>query len=246
MVGPAEGDPEPGVAPKKRDGRPKWEVDARARLRTAIRRARKPLQVLAERNANEGDTRLLVTDFLCDGLGFEKYADLTTEYQVRGEFADYGIRIDHDLIALVEVKRINTKLNARHLRQVESYAVNEGVAWMLLTNGAQWRAYHLSAGMPIAVDLAIDVDLLAAGTPSDKADELFYLTRESLKRRQIEDLWKAKAATSPGALADILRSEKVLDEIRKAIRRQSGQRVTVAELRQRLDDTVIRADLASA
>jgi hypothetical protein len=40
---------------------------------------------LADRDANEGDTRLLVTDFLCDGLGFDKYSDLTTEYQVKGE-----------------------------------------------------------------------------------------------------------------------------------------------------------------
>jgi hypothetical protein len=34
---------------------------------------------LIARNANEGDTRLLVTDFLCDGLGYDKYEDLTTE-----------------------------------------------------------------------------------------------------------------------------------------------------------------------
>ena len=37
---------------------------------------------LIARDANEGDTRLLVTDFLCDGLGYNKYEDLATEYQV--------------------------------------------------------------------------------------------------------------------------------------------------------------------
>ena len=31
---------------------------------------------------------MLITDFLCDGLGYDKYVDLTTEYQVKGEFAD--------------------------------------------------------------------------------------------------------------------------------------------------------------
>jgi hypothetical protein len=46
-----------------------------------------------------------VTDFLCDGLGFDKYEDLTCEYQVKGDFADYGIRIDKQMIAFVEVKR---------------------------------------------------------------------------------------------------------------------------------------------
>jgi hypothetical protein len=48
---------------------PKWETDARDRLKTAIRRYSKPLADLVARDANEGDTRLLVTDFLYDGLG---------------------------------------------------------------------------------------------------------------------------------------------------------------------------------
>jgi predicted type IV restriction endonuclease len=63
---------------------------------------------------------------LCEGFGFDKYAELTTEYRVKGEFADYGIRLDKDLIAFLEVKRVATKLAAKHLRQVETYAVNEG------------------------------------------------------------------------------------------------------------------------
>jgi hypothetical protein len=82
-------------------GAPKWETEARDRLRAAIRRYSKPLADLVARDANEGDTRLLVTDFLCDGLGFDKYADLTTEYQVKGEFADYGLRIDRELVAFI-------------------------------------------------------------------------------------------------------------------------------------------------
>jgi hypothetical protein len=54
--------------PKARSA-PKWETEARDRLKTAIRRYSKPLADLVARDANEGDTRLLVTDFLCDGLG---------------------------------------------------------------------------------------------------------------------------------------------------------------------------------
>jgi hypothetical protein len=54
-----------------------------------------------------------VTDPPCDGLGFDKYADLTTEYQVKGEFSDYGLRIDRELVAFIEVKRVATKLSTR-------------------------------------------------------------------------------------------------------------------------------------
>jgi hypothetical protein len=62
-------------------------------VRAAVRRFARPLADLIARDANEGDTRLSVTDFLCDGLGYDKYEDLTTEYRVKGEFADYGVQI---------------------------------------------------------------------------------------------------------------------------------------------------------
>jgi hypothetical protein len=153
-----EGDASVAVAEQakrlKARGAPKWEAEARDRLRAAVRRFGKPLADLVARDANEGDTRLLVTDFLCDGLGYDKYADLTTEYQVKGEFADYGLRIDRDLVAFIEVKRIATKLSTKHLRQVEMYAVNEGVEWVILTNGSVWQVYHITGGLPVVIDLS--------------------------------------------------------------------------------------------
>jgi predicted type IV restriction endonuclease len=221
---------------------PKWEMEARERLKVAIRRFARPLSDLAARDANEGDTRLLVTDFLCEGFGFDKYTDLTTEYQVKGEFADYGVRIERELIAFIEVKRVATKLASKHLRQVEMYAVNEGVEWVILTNGAVWQVYHLTAGLPVVIDLALEVDLLSDESPSRKVNELFYLTRESLKRRQIDELWKVKRATSPQSLAEVLVSEAVVEEVRKELRRKTGHNVDPAELVRLLQETVLKPD----
>jgi hypothetical protein len=221
---------------------PKWEREARDRLKTAIRRFSKPLAELAARDANEGDTRLLVTDFLCDALGYDKYADLTTEYQVKGEFADYGIRIDKELVAFIEVKRVATKLATKHLRQVEMYAVNEGVEWVILTNGAVWQVYHLGGGLPVIIDLAFEANLLSEEPVAQKANQLFYLTQESFKRRQVDELWKAKRATSPKSLADVLTSETVADAIRKELRRRTGQNVEVNEIVRLLTETVVRPE----
>jgi hypothetical protein len=234
---PAVGDQ--ATKPKAR-GAPKWEADARDRLRAAVRRFSKPLADLVARDANEGDTRLLVTDFLCDGLGYDKYADLTTEYQVKGEFADYGLRIDRDLVAFIEVKRVATKLSVKHLRQVEMYAVNEGVEWVILTNGSVWQVYHITGGLPVVIDLALEVDLLGDAPPAHKVGQLFYLTRESLKRRQIDELWKAKRATSPTSLAQVLVSDNVTEAIRKELWRQTGHRVDTNEIVRLLTDTVLR------
>lgn len=223
-------------------GAPKWETDARERVRAAIKKFSKPLSDLISRDANEGDTRLLVTDFLCEGLGFDKYSELTTEYRVKGEFADFGIRIEKDMIAFIEIKRVNTKLAAKHLRQVESYAVNEGVEWVILTNGAEWQVYHITGGLPIVVDLAIDVNLLGDDSPAQKINQLFYITREALKRRQIDQVWQAKRATSPRSLASVLSSGPVAEAIRKELKKQTGLNVSSAEVVRLLRETVLRPE----
>jgi hypothetical protein len=75
--------------------------EARARTRAEIRRFGKPLADLLERDANVDDTRLLVTDFLCEALGFDKDEELTTECQVKGEFSGYGARIEGRLVAFI-------------------------------------------------------------------------------------------------------------------------------------------------
>lgn len=221
---------------------PKWETDARDRVRAAIRRFARPLSELIARDANEGDTRLLVTDFLCDGLGYDKYDDLTTEYQVKGEFADYGVRIAKQLVAFIEVKRCTTKLSVRHLRQVEMYAVNEGVEWMILTNGQVWQVWHLTPGLPVVLDMAFEVDLLGDGGPSQKADSLFYLSKEAFKRHTIDDLWRVKAATSAKSLGAVVTSDIVIEQVRKELRRQTGHNMEAAELRELLVSSVLKPE----
>ena len=226
---------------------PKWQIQAESRLRSAIRQFSKPLAELIARDANEGDTRLLVTDFLCEALGYDKYEDLTTEYSVKGEFADYGIRLprekgEKELLAFIEVKRVTTKLSERHLRQVEMYAVNEGVEWMILTNGEHWQVYHLSPGMPVQIDLVLDVNLLGEETPKQKTEKLFHLTKESIQRKQIQELWRVRRATSPKSLTQVLCSPAVLDAIRRELWRETRHKEDPAQILSFLRETVIRSE----
>jgi predicted type IV restriction endonuclease len=246
---------EPAVSPPKPavKAMPRWEADARERIKSGIRTISRPLAGLIERDANEGDTRHLVTDFLCDVLGYDKYEDLTTEYQVKGEFADYGVRIDKQLSAFIEVKRVTTKLGPKHLRQVEVYAINEGVEWGILTNGNDWQVYHLSPAAPrgpgisgplVDIDLTLEVQLLGPETPAQKVNKLFYMSREAMKRREMDELWKARRATSPKSLASIITSEAVLEAIRKEIKRRTNHNASVADIADALRTTVVRPDLA--
>lgn len=221
---------------------PKWEAQVREKLKASIRKYSKPLNDLIARDANEGDTRLLVTELLTETLGYDKFADLTTEYQVKGEFADYGIRIDRELVAFLETKRVATKLNMKHLRQVQMYAVNEGVEWIMLTNGSQWQVYHLTGGLPVVLDLAFEVNLLGEESAAEKVNKLFYITRESLKRRQIDELWKAKAATSPKSLGSVILSDPLVKAIKSELRKRTGQRIEDADVTRALKESVLRPE----
>jgi hypothetical protein len=103
-----------------------------------------------------------------------------------------------------------------------------------------WQVYHITGGLPVVIDLALEVDLLGDEAPAYKVGQLFYLTRESLKKRQIDELWKAKRATSPASLAQVLISDPVAEAIRKELWRQTGHRVDTPEITRLLTETVLR------
>lgn len=223
---------------REKPSAPKWETSARERIAEGLKKMIRPIESLKERDAVEADTRLLITDILCDVLGFDKYEDLTAEYQVKGEFADYGIRINQQLVAFLEIKRITQQLNASHLRQVENYALKNGVHWAILTNAQTWRVYYVQAksGEESELTLVAEIDLLdPAIKQREKVDALFLFSKESLSRGLLEEKWKTHFASSPKALKTVLLSERVVDIIRKELWQQYKTRLDETELRSSIE-----------
>jgi hypothetical protein len=60
--------------------------------------------------------------------------------------------------------------------------------------------------------------------------QLFSLTRESLKKRQIDTSWKARRAMSPTSLAQVLTSDPVAEAICWELWRQTGHRADTTEI----------------
>ena len=120
--------------------------------------------------------------------------------------------------------------------------IGQGVEWMILTNGQVWQVWHLTPGLPVVLDLALDVDLLGEGGPTQKADILFHLSKEAFKHHVIDDLWRVKAATSARSIATVITSDSVIDQIRKELRRQTGHNMDPAELSDLIRSDVLRSD----
>jgi predicted type IV restriction endonuclease len=213
---------------------PKWEQNAKNRIAAGIKKLAKPTILLKEKDAVEADTRHLVTDILCDVLGYDKYENLTAEFAVKGDFADYGVRINKQLEAFVEVKRISQKLSSTHLRQVESYALREGVQWVVLTNAQIWQAYHVTPvqGQQSEVTLIFEVDLLDDSMKaSAKTELMFLISIEGISRGKLTEFLSAQNATSPKTLKPLLLSNDVLSAIRKEVKRKTKHNIEIKDLK---------------
>ncbi|WP_047868621.1 hypothetical protein [Nocardiopsis sp. RV163] len=201
-----------------------WEASVRGRVAAAVDRLSGPLADLLERDANDGDTRMLVTDFFSVGLNFSKYQDMTTEYRTSGDSIDYAIVLDGKLFAPVEVRRVGQELDQRNIQVSRRLAVEEGAEWVILTNGRLWKVYHLrpdgdGGNRPVEV---VDVDLTDADAYQRNIDALFHITREAVDRGRLDTLRKWNEAVEAAPVAEVLRSDAVVEAVRAQLRAATG------------------------
>ena len=138
-----------------------------AEMRKAIAWAKQVIEDVARSDANEASTRSRVERIFHDVLGYG-FEHLSHEHAIRGagltEHVDFAIQLGKDQdakpVIMVELKRVGVDLHIKHLKQVSSYAINAGCEWVLLTNGREWRMYHVSFGQPPVTKLVDQWNLL--------------------------------------------------------------------------------------
>lgn len=214
------------------------------RARPALKKYQKALDSARTRDVNESDTRVIISDFVADVLGFDKYSELTTEFAVKTTFCDLAIKVKGKLRFLVECKSIGTDLKDNHLRQATDYAANDGVEWVLLTNGAKWQAHRVRFEQPIRADQVFSIDLLDPSVKTaDLLEHLYLISREGAAAAAMDDFWEQKEATSRFVVAQLLLSEPALSSVRRHLRRMyPGVKVTEADLAKLLSSEVIKRD----
>ena len=93
------------------------------------------------------------------------------------------------------------------------------------------------------MDMVLDIDLLSDEPVAKKADAMFYLSREAFKRKAVDELWKQRAATSAKVIAKIIMSDKIIEDIRKELRRQTGFNADAKVLKDALVAEVVRPEV---
>lgn len=209
------------------------------------------IQVFTEgqqRNANEADTVMYITRFLTDVLGYDLFKDITKEFQIRERYCDVAVKINGQVYFLIEVKSMALPLSDRHIEQAENYASRAGIEWVILTNGLNWRLYHLtfdSSG--IEHDMAFECTLGGNVDIEDSWECLSILNKESIVDGELADFWEHKKALSSDSLLRALFTEEVLNSLRRELRRKATVRVELEDigsaLRRLLNPEVVTEDI---
>ena len=192
------------------------------RMTAGIKRFLPILSSAKTRDVNESDTVTIVTDMLAEIFGFDKYSEITSEYVIRGTYVDLAIKMDGKLELLIEVKAIGLDLKDAYVKQSVDYASNQGIEWVILTNGAKWQIYKVTFGKPVGQDLVIEIDFMNINPKSTTdLDNLYLLTKEGLTRSVLGDYHTQRQALSRFFIGAIVMSDPVLEVIRRELRKMS-------------------------
>ena len=191
------------------------------RIKDVLKRFSPVLVSQRDRDVSEADTVTVVKDLLSDLFGFDKYAEVTSEHAIRGTYCDLAIKLDGKLRLLLEVKAIGLQLNEKHIKQAVDYATNQGLDWVVLTNGIRWMLFRISFKKPIEAKIVAEFDLLAADLKSEADLEKIYLiTKEGILKGAVVEFSEKQSATSKYLIAAVLLNDQdVLNAIRRELRK---------------------------
>ena len=193
-----------------------------SRLIAGIKRFQTILANAKSRDVNESDTVIIITDMLSYIFGYDKYSEITSEHAIRGTYCDLALKLDGKLQILIEVKAIGLELKDAYVKQAVDYAVNQGVEWVILTNGINWKIFKVYFSKPIEQEIVVEFDFLMINPKiAEQLDFLYFICREGWLKSAIIDYHTQKQALSKFYLSALITSTAVLDTIRKELKKVS-------------------------
>jgi predicted type IV restriction endonuclease len=215
------------------------------RLAAGLKRFQPILSSAKTRDVNESDTSMIVSDMLAEIFGFDKYHEITRELCIRGTYCDLATKVDGKVQMIVEVKAIGIELKDQHTKQAVDYAANQGIEWVVVTNGVTWKVYRVVFAQPIDQELVLEIDMLGLNPRRDQdLGNLYLVTRDAITKSALDAYHDHLQATNKFFLAAAILSDPVLEVIRRELRRLSSDlSITVDELRSVVSEEVLKREV---
>lgn len=192
------------------------------RIQSGIKKYQTVLRNAKTKDISESDTVVIITDMLNDIFGYDKYSQITSEFQIKKTYCDLAVILNDKVKFLVECKAIGLDLKEEHIRQACNYASNLGIDWAILSNGQYWKIYKMIFSKPISHELVYEFNFLEL-SPKRKSDieSLFYLTKESIAKSKLEEYYYQRQIVSKHFIGQLILEDTVINTLRKQLRKIS-------------------------
>lgn len=216
-----------------------------SRLKTEVPKFQKILQAAKDRDVNEADTVVIITDMLNDVFGMDKYTEVTREFAIKGTFVDLAIRFDGKVEYLIEVKAIGLDLREHHLRQAIDYAAKEGVKWVVLTNGVNWEVHRVLVSGQVTNERVVSFNFSELSPRKEQDLEVLYmLCRRGVEKDLIQEYFERMQACNKFTIGALLSSEPVVTVVRRILRQLTpGLKVTLEEIQESIINEIIKREV---
>lgn len=215
------------------------------RMVATIPKFKKVLEQARERDVNESDTVTIVTDILEEVFGFDKYTEITREYAIQGTYCDLAIKIGKKVEYLIEVKAIGIGLKDSHLRQAVGYASQEGIRWVVLTNGITWQIYRVTVEEKVESTKLMEFDITILNPrKKDEQEMLFLLCKRGVQKDLIDEFYEYRQSVNCYTVGAVLLTEPVISVIRRELRKiKDGLKVSNEEIEELMSSEVLKREL---
>ena len=215
------------------------------RLVKQIPRFQKILAKAKNRDIHESDTVTIVVDMLEGIFGFDKYAEITSEHAIKGTYCDLAVKIDGTVKYLIEIKAIGLDLKENHLRQAVNYGANEGIPWVVLSNGVEWQIHKINFERPVSSELVAVLNFEELSHRNkDHLMQVFLLCRQGIKKQAIDEYHERSQIVNRFMVAAITQTDAVVSVIRRELKRLApGLKVEKSELQELLETGVLKRDV---
>lgn len=188
---------------------------------------------------DESATRLMINSFLIEVLGYKELEEIKTEYSINGTYADYVIQLDKKQHIVIEVKAIQINISEKHIRQAIGYATNEGINWVLLTNGRYFTLFRVIFGKPIRYKEIFNYDLSDSNDFKSSMTYFEYLTIRCVRNGELEKFWQRFIATEPENLSKYLYKPEIIKFLKRSLKRDAKLKFSEEDIFESIHEIII-------
>ncbi len=215
------------------------------RLSQGVKKFQPILTNAKSRDVNESDTVIVVTDMLSEIFGYDKYSEITSEFTIRSTFCDLATKINGKVQLLIEVKAIGSELKDNYVKQAIDYAVNQGIDFVILTNGTIWKAFKVVFTKPIDQEMVFEIDFLQLSHKNaEDIEKLFLISKEGWLKSTLYEFHSQKQALSRFFLGAMIMSDSVVDVIRRELKKTAPDiKITSEQIRNVVYQEVLKREV---